>query len=117
MATALSVQVVVIGPGTACPADQPGAAVGDACATCVTATAAFQVVAQVDAVGRLPDPALAEVSAWFARRPPPSGPLCRPARTTRRPSGPPPARSATSAGSSYAPSTHGPGPPGSSVTR
>jgi hypothetical protein len=31
----------------------------------VTATAAFQVVVQVDAVGRLPDPALAEITAWF----------------------------------------------------
>jgi hypothetical protein len=40
-------------------------AVGDACATCRTATAAFQVVVQVDTVGRLPDAALAELTAWF----------------------------------------------------
>ena len=64
-ATALAVQVVVIGPGTRARPTNRALAVGDACATCRTATAAFQVVVQVDAVGRLPDPALAEVAAWF----------------------------------------------------
>ncbi len=46
-------------------ADQPRAVRRGSCATCVTATAAFQVVAQVDAVGPLPDPVLAEITAWF----------------------------------------------------
>jgi hypothetical protein len=64
-ATALAVQVVVIGPGTRARPTNRALAVGDACATCRTATAAFQVVVQVDAVGRLPDAALAEVAAWF----------------------------------------------------
>jgi hypothetical protein len=63
-ATALAVQVVVIGPGTRARPGNRALAVDDACATCLTATAAFQVVVQVDAVGRLPDPALAEVVAW-----------------------------------------------------
>jgi hypothetical protein len=64
-ATAHAVQVVVLGPGTRARPTNRALAVGDACATCRTATAAFQVVVQVDAVGRLPDPALAEVAAWF----------------------------------------------------
>lgn len=64
-ATALAVQVVVIGPGTRARPTNRALAVGDACATCRTAAAAFQVVVQVDAPARLPDPALAEVAAWF----------------------------------------------------
>lgn len=64
-ATALAVQVIVIGPGTRARPTNRALAVGDACATCRTATAAFQVVVQADAVGRLPDAALAEITAWF----------------------------------------------------
>ena len=64
-ATALAVQVIVIGPGTRARPTNRALAVGGACATCRTATAAFQVVVQVDAVGRLPDAALAEIAAWF----------------------------------------------------
>ena len=64
-ATALSVQLVVIGPGTRARPTNRALSAGDACATCGTATAAFQVVAQVDTVGPLPDAALAEVTAWF----------------------------------------------------
>jgi hypothetical protein len=64
-ATALTAQVIVIGPGTRARPTNRALAAGHACATCVTATAAFQVVVQVDAVGRLPDPALAEITAWF----------------------------------------------------
>jgi hypothetical protein len=56
-ATALSVQLIVIGPGTRARPTNRALSAGDACATCVTATAAFQVVAQVAA--------LAEVTAWF----------------------------------------------------
>lgn len=63
-ATALAVQVVVIGPGTRARPTNRALTVGEACATCVTATAAFQVVVQTDGVGRLPDAALAEVTAW-----------------------------------------------------
>ncbi len=64
-ATALAVQVIVVGPGTRVRPSNRSLAVGDACATCRTATAAFQVVVQVDVVERLPDPALAEIVAWF----------------------------------------------------
>lgn len=64
-ATALSVQLIVIGPGTRVRPTNRALSAGGSCATCVTATAAFQVVAQVDAVGPLPDTALAEVTAWF----------------------------------------------------
>lgn len=64
-ATALAVQVVVIGPGTRARPGNRSLSVDSACATCHTATAAFQVVVQVDDVARLPDAALAEVTAWF----------------------------------------------------
>jgi len=64
-ATALAVQVVVLGPGTRARPGNRSLSVDSACATCLTATAAFQVVVQVDAVGRLPDAVLAEVTAWF----------------------------------------------------
>jgi hypothetical protein len=65
-ATALAVQVVVVGAGTRARPTNRSLAVGHGCATCRTATAAFQVVVQVDVVDRLAAPALAEVEAWFA---------------------------------------------------
>ena len=64
-ATALAVQVVVVGSRTRARPTNRALAAGEACATCLTASAAFQIVIQVEEFGRLPDALLAELRAWF----------------------------------------------------